>query len=160
MKASKCLIFKVNDQKFAIKTSCVLNIIEKARMVNEQAVNGFHKPAIAFRGMTLPLIDMREILGMQPSEEQINDCVLVVEVRMNDKLQIVGIAIDEVTEVTELDDFMAYPYMPLINGNTYDFREAVIVRNNEPVIIINGGKLHYKHIIQHSGGLKVPVSVN
>lgn len=160
MKASKCLIFKVNEQKFAIKTSCVLNIIEKARMTELPESNNQNGMAIVFRGMTLPLIDMRDILGMVSSKQPINECVLVVEVRLNDKLQIVGISIDEVVEVTELDDFMAYPYMPLVSGSVYDFREAVIVRDNEPVIIINGGKLHYKHILQNHYSTKAMVSVN
>lgn len=160
MKLTKCLIFRINDQKFAIKTSSVLNIIEKARMVDVESGSDFYKSAIVFRGMTLPLLDMREILGMQSSEKQINECVLIAEVKLNEKLQIIGVAIDEVVEVAEIDDFMAYPYMPVVSGQNCDFREAVILRKGEPVIIINAGKLHYKYLAHSNITLKTPVIAN
>ncbi len=160
MKLSKCLIFRINEQKFAIKTSYVLNIIEKARMVEVDSSQEFYKTSIVFRGMNLPLVDMREILGMKPSVSKINDCVLIAEVKVNEKLQIIGIAIDEVVEVAEIDDIMAYPYMPVSTGNTCDFREAVILRKQEPVIIINAGKLHYKYLAQNNYNLKMPVIAN
>ena len=161
MKLSKCLIFRINNQKFAIKTSSVLNIIENARMINVEAVQEFYKNAIIFRGMSLPLVDMREILGMNPSTAKINECVLIAEVKVNEKLQIIGIAIDEVVEVAEIDDFMAYPYMPISAGNSCDFREAVVLRKQEPVIIINAGKLNYKYLSQNRfSSIKVPIIAN
>lgn len=160
MKLSKCLIFKINEQKFAIKTSCVLNILEKARMVETESAQDYFKSAIVFRGMTLPLVDMREILGMKPSASHLNECVLIAEVKINDKLQIIGISIDEVVEVAEIDDLMAYPYMPVSNGHFCDFREAVVLRKGEPVIVINAGKLHYKYLVKNNSNLKIPVIAN
>jgi chemotaxis signal transduction protein len=146
MKISKFLIFKIDQQKFAIKTSSVINIVENAKLVHAGEESCSDYTSLSFRGMTLPLINMRELLGLSSSLIQINECVLVAEIKINNTLLIAGISIDEVLEVAEIDDFSAYPYIPFASSNKYDFREAIVVRNGEPVIIINANKINFKQI--------------
>ncbi len=146
MKISKFLVFKIEQQKFAIKTSTVINIVEHAKLVHADINSSSEYDSLSFRGMTLPLINMRELLGLRSLPSQINECVLVAEIKVNNTLLIAGISIDEVLEVAEIDDFSAYPYIPFASTHKNDFREAIIVRNGEPVIIINANKMNFKQI--------------
>ena len=147
MKTSKCLIFKADQQKFAIKTTNVVNILEKVRLVEVPIYGSLNTPIISFRGLNIPLINIREIMGMKSNDSFKNNCVLVVELKINSVLELVGISIDEIIEICELDDFMSYPYMPVSNSEKCEMREAIVLHNGEPVIVINANKIS---CIQHS----------
>jgi hypothetical protein len=51
--------------------------------------------------------------------------------------EIVGISVDEIVEDSEIDDIMSYLYMPVNDKRPLYFREAIIIFNKEPVIILN-----------------------
>lgn len=152
MRTSKFLIFKIESQQFAIRTNVVLNIIEKAKITSQLECDynkPYFKSAFSFRGMTIPIIDMREILGMKIEETKINNCILVVEILIDNIPDLAGISIDEITEIAEFDDFFAYPYIPIKKNNCGDLREGIIIRNNEPVIIINSNKIFASNLISN-----------
>lgn len=141
MKASKFLIFKVNAQRFALKTSNVINIIEIPKIILREDNNGFSRKVFHFRGMNIPVIYLRSVLNIPSVDECDNNCVLITEVKINDCYQILGIVIDEVIEIAEIDDFLSYPFLSLSSIQNKDMKESIILRNDKPVIIINPNSL-------------------
>jgi chemotaxis signal transduction protein len=137
MKLFKFLIFKINQQKIAIRTSTVYNIVEKAKIADIPFHNLYFKAMFSFRGIYLPLLDIKKILGLSCEPEYLNKCVLIVEVKINECIELVGIPIDEVIEVTEIDDLFTYKYHPVVIGHNCDLNESIVLYNGEPVIILN-----------------------
>jgi len=144
MKLSKCLIFKIKDQRFAVKTQNVIDFIEKVYLVsNPDAEN----PKIfSYKNKHIPFIDFHYLLGVREEQEETASNVLVLNLNINNRNKLLGISVDEILEISELDDFLSYPYMPLINNRPFDFREAIIIHNNQPVIILNTHKVWAKQI--------------
>jgi purine-binding chemotaxis protein CheW len=137
MKLFKFLVFKINQQKIAIRTSMVYNIIEKAKIADIPFHKPYFKAMFSFRGMHIPLLDIKKIPGLSFEPEYLNKCVLIVEIKINECFELVGIPIDEVVEVTEIDDLFTYKYLPVLIGQNCDLNESVVLYNGEPVIILN-----------------------
>jgi chemotaxis signal transduction protein len=151
MKSSKFLVFRIDSQQFAVRTNMVLNIVEKAKIINHIILDGnkpFYNSALSFRGMVVPIINMHEILGMKKDSSEVNDSVLIVEVIIAKKPELAGILIRDIVEIAEFDDFFAYPYIPIKNNSCADLREGIIIRNNQPVIVINSSKIFASNIYE------------
>jgi purine-binding chemotaxis protein CheW len=155
MRHSKYLIFKVNEQKFAIKVSKVINIIEKPRFAITTSQKPYYNEMIDFKGAIIPIIDLREVLSMNKDDIKIANCVLIAEIKINNLNALSGIAIDEIIEISSFDDFFAYPYNAVIDPQTCNLRESVHVLNGEPVIVINTDKLLSKQI--ETEAIKAPI---
>jgi chemotaxis signal transduction protein len=149
MKLAKCLIFKVDNQFFAIRTKMVFNIIEKPKMVSKESNQSFENAMFSFRGMLIPLLDIRKILGLAKESECPNKFVLIVELKINGYPELVGIPIDEVTEVKELDDLLSYPYCSVTHEQQSNLRETIIMHNDIPVIMLNTGKNFSERVLQY-----------
>jgi purine-binding chemotaxis protein CheW len=142
MKLVKHLVFKINDQKFAIKVQRVLNVIERAKIVDVPALKPFHKGMINYRDTLIPLIDLRDMLKMNPSGKRVNECVMVLELKINGKLELAGLSIDEICEITEFDKLYAYPYKRIFTEmRICDPRDGILVYNGEPLVLINADKV-------------------
>lgn len=139
MKLSKCLIFKVNNQKFAIRTNMVLNIVEKPKVIDTSSLSSHNRVMFSFRGVLIPLLNLKKVLCIQTNSININNCnsVLIVELKNNNKLELVGIAIDEIIEISEIDDILTYPYCSLSTEQKTNLRETVIIQKGEPIIVLN-----------------------
>jgi chemotaxis signal transduction protein len=149
MRSSKFLVFRIDSQQFAVRTNMVLNIVEKAKIINHIILDGnkpFYNSALSFRGMVVPIINMHEILGMKKDSSEVNDSVLIVEVIIAKKPELAGILIRDIVEIAEFDDFFAYPYIK--NNSCADLREGIIIRNNQPVIVINSSKIFASNIYE------------
>jgi chemotaxis signal transduction protein len=152
MRTSKFLVFKINCQQFAVRTNTVLNIIDK-KEITDFSVYDYNKPyyksAFSYKSNLVPIIDLRDILGMKNGITTTNESVLVVEIMINNSPELAGICIDEITEIADFDDFFAYPYIPIKQNSCSDLREGIIIRHNEPVIIINSSKIFASNIINN-----------
>jgi chemotaxis signal transduction protein len=108
MKHFKYLIFKANQQKFAVRTSIVFNLIENAKLLNNSSEIPYYKALFSFRGMIIPLLDMRKLLDLSFDSESMNSCVLIVELKINESFELVGVPIDEVLEIAENDEMIRF----------------------------------------------------
>jgi chemotaxis signal transduction protein len=133
MKLSKFLIFRVNDQKFAVKANQVINVIE-------HTISGIEKQldknyfSFNFRGMDIPLLFIHKLMDDPLSNPSI---IILLELQINKNYQLIGISADEIIEITTLDDILSYPLV--FNNNSADsnnFGEEIIIHNNEPIIVL------------------------
>lgn len=160
MKLTKYLVFKLNDQKFAIRSKSVLNIIENVKLLNTPVKCAYHAGIFCFNGLLLPLVDLHTLLNISQTNTPINRCVLIVELIINNRPEIVGLSTDEVVEITDFDDLLSYPCTPVYNSKIIELREAIILYKNEPVILINANKVHSHHFVDNSGKQNIHVFSN
>ncbi len=141
MRLSKFLIFRVKNQKFAIKTKQVINLLTRVRIIEKTDNQGNQRHCFILNGIEVPFIYFHQLV--QPGDElnEMVPLVLLIEVKYNDNRDIIGISIDEVIEVTTIDDLITYPFMALSFERQFNFKESIIIYRGEPIIILNANTL-------------------
>jgi purine-binding chemotaxis protein CheW len=110
------IVFKLNEEQFAVETSKVQSINDFMEITEVPKAPKFIKGLINLRGIIISLIDINLILGIIHKEEKQNNIIIL---EMEDEL--VGIAVDQVDEVQEVleDSLEKIEYddkKPYING--------------------------------------------
>lgn len=116
------LTFKIGDEMFATHVSVVLNIIELPKITKVPNTPGYMKGIINLRGMILPVIDARLKFGLLEVEHTEKTCIIVMDIKLNDEIDHVGLLVDEVSEVLLIDDSQIEP--PPLLGSI--FRSSMI----------------------------------
>ncbi|MGE0077424.1 MAG: chemotaxis protein CheW [Bacteroidales bacterium] len=98
------LTFRIGDEMFATHVSVVLNIIELPRITKVPNTPSYMKGIINLRGMILPVIDSRVKFGLQEIENTKKTCIIVMDIKLNEDIDHVGLLVDEVSEVLLIDD--------------------------------------------------------
>jgi chemotaxis signal transduction protein len=125
----------------------VFNIVEKIKLIDSANLKSYEKAMFSFRGMVLPLIDLKKLLGTS-SDNIINSSALIVELKINGYAELVGIPIDEVLEVTEIDDILSYPYCSIAKEKQGNLRETLLIKNEEPIIMLNTDKIFSEEFLE------------
>jgi len=97
------LTFKLDEEIFALDVAKVREILEFTSITKVPQTPEFMRGVINLRGSVVPVIDMRLKFGMSATEQTINTCIIVVEVRMEDETIVLGALADSVQEVVELE---------------------------------------------------------
>lgn len=97
------LTFKLDEEVFALDVAKVREILEYSGVTKVPRTPDFMRGVINLRGSVVPVIDMRLKFGMSATEATVNTCTIVVEVRMEDEVVVLGALADSVQEVVELE---------------------------------------------------------
>lgn len=101
--SEKYLIFSLNDEYYGLPITKVREVIRQTNITRLHEVNSFLKGVINLRGKIIPVIDMRLKFGMQEKEYNDRTIFIIVEVLGKYETFFLGIAVDAVSEVVEID---------------------------------------------------------
>jgi purine-binding chemotaxis protein CheW len=133
------LTFQSNGEIFAININCVKEIIEYDGVTLIPLMPAFVKGVLNLRGRVLPVIDLAVRLNRTTTTISRRNCVVVVEVNVNDQLNELGLLVDNVSAVLDLaaNDIEPSPAF----GSTIrpDFVEGMIPIDNHfvPALLID-----------------------
>lgn len=156
---SKYLIFKANQQRFALKTQNVINVVENVRLIHRAIGETLTRTSFNFKGISIPFISFNDSIESSINKSNIAACVLIAEVKIYGTTEIIGISVDEITEVSEIDDIMSYPFITENDDKPFNMRDAILIHNNEPLIILNINK-KWSGYLHKTDFLNKEVSVN
>jgi purine-binding chemotaxis protein CheW len=129
------LSFKLGDEVFAAHASKVLNILEMCKVTEVPRAPEYMKGIINLRGTVLPIIDLRQKLGMSPTEKTANTCIIVLDINIGEESVLVGAIVDAVSAVLEFEKSELLP--PPNIGSKYRSEFIVGVANiNETFIMV------------------------
>ena len=130
------LTFKLGDEIFAANVSKVLNILELTKITKVPKAPDYMKGVINLRGTVLPVIDTRIKFGMTPTEFNVNTCILVLDIDIENESLHVGGLVDAVQEVLEIELNQILP--PPNIGSKYrsEFISGMYKLNEEQFIMI------------------------
>lgn len=103
------LTFKIGDEMFATHVSVVLNIIELPKITKVPNTPPYMKGIINLRGMILPVVDSRLKFGLQETDYTEKTCIIVMDIKLNEEIDHVGLLVDEVSEVLLIEDSQIEP---------------------------------------------------
>lgn len=129
------LTFDVGGEIYAIGILDVNEIIEVGNMTRVPMTPGFIRGVINLRGSVVPVVDLSCRLGRRPSELTKRSCIVLVEVTAHDLHQTIGMLVDEVNEILEIDREHIQPAPQFGNEVRTSFIQAM-GRVNEAFIVL------------------------
>jgi len=102
------VIFRLGEQVYAIPIDIIIQILEMVTITPIPQVNSVVEGAINVRGEAVPVINLREYLGLPRHELQVRTPIILTQINppgWGDVRQKVGLIVDEVIDVMgTLDD--------------------------------------------------------
>lgn len=96
------VIFKLNNEQFAVETSKVQSINDAMEITKVPRAPAHIKGLINLRGNVISLLDINLIMDVPKQENDENSENSIIILEMDDEM--VGIVVDQVDEVLDLDE--------------------------------------------------------
>ncbi len=103
-KLNSYLTFQIGEEYFAANVKYVHNIIEIPMITQVPEMPQYMLGVTNLRGKVLPVIDSRIKMGVKNTEFTTNTCIIVMEVNIDDQAVFMGLLVDAVSEVIEMDE--------------------------------------------------------
>ncbi len=100
--AGKYLTFKLDVEEFGLEILKVQEIIKMMGITKVPRTPAFVRGVINLRGKVIPVVDLRLKFEMERREETEKTCIIVVTVRRESGAVVMGILVDEVSEVLDV----------------------------------------------------------
>jgi purine-binding chemotaxis protein CheW len=100
--AGKYLTFNLGEETYGLQILKVQEIIGMQEITKVPRTPEYVKGVINLRGKVIPIIDLRRKFRMEEVEISRKTCIIVVQVQRGDAEVIMGIIVDEVSEVLEI----------------------------------------------------------
>lgn len=103
VRGGKYLVFKLSGEEYGLEILKVLEIIGLLEITNIPRMPNFVRGVINLRGKVIPIIDLRKKFGMTFGQDTKHTCIIVVDVLQKDSRSLMGILVDTVSEVIDID---------------------------------------------------------
>ena len=100
--AGKYLTFKLDVEEFGLEILKVQEIIKMMDITRVPRTPAFVRGVINLRGKVIPIVDLRLKFEMEAKGNTDKTCVIVVQVRRRGGRAVMGIIVDEVSEVLDV----------------------------------------------------------
>jgi purine-binding chemotaxis protein CheW len=100
--AGKYLTFKLDVEEFGLEILKVQEIIKMMGITRVPRTPAFVRGVINLRGKVIPVVDLRRKFDMESREGTEKTCIIVVTVRRSAGSVVMGIIVDEVSEVLDV----------------------------------------------------------
>lgn len=103
------LTFELGTEVFAINILNIKEIIEYGQVTEVPRMPTFIRGVINLRGSVVPVIDLSARFGKVASTVTRKSCVVILEVMFEDEQHIVGVMVDAVNAVLDIEDNQIEP---------------------------------------------------
>jgi purine-binding chemotaxis protein CheW len=131
------LSFELADEVFALDISKVREVLDFTKVTKVPQTPDFLLGVINLRGGVVPLVDMRLKLGMEPTQQTINTCIIIVEATFNDEAVVIGALADSVREVFDMEAEDIEPAPAIGTHLNTEFLKGMGKRNGEFILLLD-----------------------
>ena len=100
--AGKYLTFRLDVEEFGLEILKVQEIIKMMDITRVPRTPAFVRGVINLRGKVIPVVDLRLKFEMEPKEATDKTCIIVVTVKRGTGAVVMGVIVDEVSEVMDV----------------------------------------------------------
>ncbi len=151
------LTFLLKDEYYGIHIKRVREIIEYTKVTAVPLMPEFVKGVLNLRGDVVPIIDLSQRFGKGTTEILRRSCIVVLEIVFEQQLLLIGIVVDAVAEVLDIDlldiepppSFGAKIRTQFIKGVTTLDEHLVILLDGEKVLSIEEMTALIEKVIEH-----------
>ncbi len=101
--AGKYLTFTLGGEVYGLEILKVQEIIGMMTVTRVPRTPSFIRGVINLRGKVIPVVELRDKFGLDSVEDTEKTCIIVVQVTCEDATIIMGLIVDEVSEVLDID---------------------------------------------------------
>jgi purine-binding chemotaxis protein CheW len=138
---SQYLIFSLGGELFGVATLRVREIIEYGNITSVPMMPGYMRGVINLRGSVVPVIDLHARFGRSATEVSRRTCIVILEVQSEEDTHVLGIIVDAVSAVRQIDASHIEPSPSFGTRMRADFIDGMAKVNNSFVILLNLGKV-------------------
>lgn len=138
---SQYLIFSLGKELFAVGTLRVREIIEYGNLTSVPMMPSFIRGVINLRGAVVPVIDLNARFGRARTEISRRTCIVILEVQSDEDTHVLGIVVDAVSAVRQIDSASIEPPPSFGTRIRADFIDGMAKINNNFVILLDLGKV-------------------
>lgn len=131
------LTFMLNGEPFAIGILCIKEIIEYSGLTEVPMMPECIRGVINLRGAVLPVLDLAVRFGKKSGEVTKKTCIVIVEVKVGDECQDMGVVVDAVNAVLEIPRSDIEPAPAFGSKIRTDFIEGMGKVGGHFVILLN-----------------------
>lgn len=103
MEDGKYLTFLLKNENYGIPIGVVKEIIAMLPITKVPKTPAFIKGVINLRGKVISIMDLRLKLDLEEKEYNERTCIIVVDIQIDNLSKQIGIAIDSISEVIDID---------------------------------------------------------
>ncbi len=103
------LSFNLAEEFFSVNVEQVREVLELQSITRIPKAPDFMRGVISVRGSVVPVVDLRLKFGMQNAESTVDTCIIVVEVQREGEAVVLGMLVDSVEEVIDLEQDQIEP---------------------------------------------------
>jgi len=133
----QCVTFTLAEESYAINVMQVQEVLRVSEIAPVPGAPSYVLGIINLRGNVVAVIDARNRFGLAPNE--VDDSTRIVIIEAND--QVIGILVDSVAEVVELDTADIEPAPNVGNDESSKYIKGVANYDNELIILVDLNKL-------------------
>ena len=100
--AGKYLTFQLDKEIYGLEILKVQEIIGMMNVTSVPRTPDFVRGVINLRGKVIPVVDLRLKFSMETKEDTERTCIIVVQISAASQMVIMGIIVDEVSEVLDV----------------------------------------------------------
>ena len=127
------IIFNLGEEQFAVKTEVVQNITDMMEVTRVPRAPKYIKGLINLRGNVISLLDLNLLLDVKGKKEEHDSTIII---KIGDEA--VGIAVDTVEEVLEIDESIIENFE---DNRDKNYIRGVLNFNDRIVTLIDVGRL-------------------
>jgi purine-binding chemotaxis protein CheW len=109
LEGGKFLIFLIANEKYGLEILKVREIIEMMDVTSVPTTPAFVRGIINLRGKVIPVVDLRLKFGMEAKENTQRTCIIVVNLARTAQEMTIGIIVDGVSDVLDIDQDQMEP---------------------------------------------------
>jgi purine-binding chemotaxis protein CheW len=135
-KKTSYINLRIGTEQFAVSVYKVLEIIRFEQITHVPDSSLFVLGVINFRGSIVPVIDMHRRFNIESKADQ-NKMVVIVDLQNRDKTVLMGLLVDQVTDVIEFE-YTSIKTVPDL-GVKYnpEFLEGFIEQEDRFIMVLN-----------------------
>lgn len=139
--SNQFLTFTLGKEIFAVEISTVREVLELTDITRIPRTPHFMRGVINLRGNAVPVVDMRQKLGMNALQDTVDTCIIIVEIDFDDELVVMGALVDSVREVFEIEPGSIEPAPKMGAAVDVNYIKGMGRQNEQFIIIMDIGKI-------------------
>jgi purine-binding chemotaxis protein CheW len=140
-KLNSYLSFRLDEETFGTNVGSVLSILEMIRITKVPCSPAYLKGVINLRGEVLPVIDLRLRFGMPAAEINSSTCILVMEISLETQNLKIGVMVDSVSEVHEIEPDEILPRPGIASKFRSEFIEGMYKNGDSFIMLLDMDKI-------------------
>lgn len=132
-KPGQYLTFQLMSEQYGVAIETVREINRFGEITPVPRTPTYVKGVMNLRGKIIPVVDLRVKFGMDHQDTTRDTCIIVIEAQIGQ----VGMIVDSVKEVVDLEENQIEPSPVLGNGNAMSFVRGMGKVENRVVILVD-----------------------